>query len=226
MGNKVGLLGRVVVLTISFLTVLPAAGDSILLSSGLDVGTGCVSNCGNIDIGSSGGYEISDRQRLAQSFVLNAPSHVSGLEVAISAYSRNPTQVNVFLTDALNSSATTLAGESFYLNYPSTPQVLDLGTDLDLQPGVYYVLLTSLAGPESNPGGLMTESAVGSIGSAYYANSALGSDATIAGWQPYNSPTVGFELIGSEVSAVPEPHSLLLIGIGLIGLPFWKLPRS
>lgn len=216
-------LGKIFALL--FLAVLPASADSILLSSGLGIGSGCSTSCGNIDIGSGGGYEISDRQRLAQAFVLDTAAHVSTLNVAISAYYRNPTQVDVLLTNSLGNTATILDGNLFYLSYPSTPQVLTMTTNLELGPGTYYVLLTSLAGPESDPEGAFVQNA-GSIGSGYYANYGLGINPTNATWQTFNSPTIGFELVGTEVSAVPEPSMLLLLGSGLGLLALGKLPRS
>lgn len=221
--NRSGLsgVGNLVVVAVVLTFVVPGWADSIIVGSGLGVGVGCGASCGNIDIGTAGGYEISDRQRLAQSFVLNAVVDVSALDVAISAYSLNLTQVNVYLTDDLGSNASTLAAESFVLTYPSTPQVLSLTLDSQLQAGTYYVLLTSSGGAESSPEGTVTESAIGSVGSAYYANSALGLNPTVAGWQSFNSATVGFELMGREATAVPEPDTLVLMGSGMIFLPCW-----
>jgi hypothetical protein len=220
------MIRRFALVVILLAVVVPGYADSILVGSSLNVGTGCGPNCGGIDIGTSGGYEVSDRQRLAQAFELNMPVHVSELDVAISAYNLDPTQTNVFLTDALGSNANILDGQSFFLKYPSTPQVLMFGASLDLLPGTYYVLLTSPGGLESNPGAAIAPSAIGSLGPAYYANAGLGLNPTVATWITFSSTTVGFQLKGAPITPVPEPSTVLLCGVGLIPLCLLKRLRT
>jgi hypothetical protein len=194
-------------------TALPSPGEPVALV--------CNADCNTPVYWGATGFTVDDRQRLAQEFSFVDPVHVDSVSIGISVSYLSNTDILVFLTDGLETPGHGEGAHILYrgevpLPHSLTAQTFQLATDLQLNAETsYYLILVQENGANAETNGRtsgMIENA-GTLRTSYFANSGLGIDPLVANWTTLASPTIAFELTGTQV---PEPSHLGMLSFALV----------